>query len=182
MERSSPSIDLPDTLTKAGPGIGAILQANEQLQAHPASPSAFERRFDESPPSYHSRSRSHSLTLNVEPSEAADDDPAILQKLAEDARAIPMLWEQNRYLGWSTESIQRDINAWNDAGKRVEQAKAEKKERLFKLLISGPSYGLFENHEAIPKDASSNHLQTDKAMTGKRKRSRTKVQPMSARA
>ena len=181
-ERSSSSSDLPDTLTKAGPGIAALLHANRQLQVHAASPSAFERRFEGSPPSYHSRSRSRSLTPNVEPSEAADDDPGLLEKLGEDARAIPLLWEQNKYLGGSTKQIQRDIDAWEDIRKLVEQEKAEEKESLFKLLTSRPSYGLFKAHEATPKDTSSNRSQADKAMIRKRKRSRTEVEPLSARA
>lgn len=61
MSHSSPSAEVADAFTRPGPSHGALFEANQQLQARAASPTAFDRRFDEPPPSYHSKSRSRPL-------------------------------------------------------------------------------------------------------------------------
>ena len=103
------------------------MNVNEQLHAHAALPGAFDDRFHEPTSSYRSRSHSHSLTPDEVCSDPTENTPELLQKLADNAKAFPLLWEQNKYSGWTAEQIQRDVDAWKEVAREVEE-EAEKKE------------------------------------------------------
>ena len=173
MNNSPLNVEQADAFARASPSFGALFEAD---QPQSTSCTAFDGRIDDPPPPYHSSSRSPSLTPTGEPFEATDNDPIFLQKLAENARAIPLLWEQNKYQGWSTKQIQWDIEAWKELGEQVEQDKAERNERLFKLLTSGPSFGLFEDGGSKVEHERKIQSHTSKVGMQRCKRRRTEVE------
>ena len=145
----------------------ALAEANQRLRLFNASPTLLERRFNKSSPPYRSQS---GTPVGGGPSEVSQDDPALLRKLREIARMIPLKWAENQYAGMSQKEKQEALEEWEEIRTCIEKDKEKREKRLDKFLYEGPTYGLFPDDDEAPESPPTVHTPRTRPTVGKRKR------------
>lgn len=135
-----------------GPSHQELAEANRGLQIFGEQGSASFERFNHTPPPY--RSRSVTPLENDNPARS-ETDSAVLPRLKEAARRLPIEYARNPWKGMTQREIERAIQKGYEIDRRIAKKERETQERIKEAMRLSPNWDLFAGVEESPS-----HLET----------------------
>jgi hypothetical protein len=157
----------PLLTTRQGPTFQSLAQANRSLGLFGAQGSGVLDRFNEEPPPYRSRSQT---PIDVDEPDEQEEDPALLRRLEEAARNIPIKWAADPYAGMTQEEKQQALRWEKGLLERYEERMREGKERHEKQWDRQPEFGLFGAKPTFGSSPPAESAESSIARGRKRKR------------